>query len=729
MSLQSIDEQYRQTIDLLDDKRMKDAFTMLDTLTQACGDYRLQDELQAVQTSYHYMLQYMEQGMIDPSREMMYHDLLVKTYELADQIHLASQENLSQHYYFFFRKQIRLQPSDITLDQLRLSLESFTDSVNLNLLLGDEKKLMQDLQAHETALYNLFLTTWTNSRWNSTDRKVAYLFFDSANITSNDLSLFISAVTMSLISCFDEAKMLWLMEAFYHKDTQVKIRAQVGFVLVTHIHHKRISLYPGILARISLIQEEQPSFIEDINDIFIQLLRSQDTERINKTMKEEIVPEVMKKVKDMQQHRNIMDDSEDLDMNPDWMFDLGDKLNSKMRKIGELQQEGGDINMATFSLMKRFKFFEDIANWFYPFEPLHSSVISTLGIPSTGKNKVELLFLQMGFFCNSDSYSLIFMMQQMPKNQRKMLLDQISSTDIDMLIQESSDEKYSAYAYSPAVISRSYIQDLYRFYKLSPFKSEFHDVFLDNLALYKNPILKPMLLEPHLLQKAADFLFKTEKYAEAVDAYANIISLGAGTVDIFQRSGFCEQKLGNYEKAINYFEKADIANIGNSWTVRHMAVCYRHLSESQKALKCYDQLLQNEPDNLSFLYGKACCLMGRENYDEALKCFYQMDLAQDDNVKAWRGIAWCSFKNGNLKQAQKYYERIIGNNPTSNDWLNAGHVAWCKGNLQQAIERYRESLRLAASPKDFRTSFIADKELLEEKGISPTDFILILDLI
>ena len=208
-----------------------------------------------------------------------------------------------------------------------------------------------------------------------------------------------------------------------------------------------------------------------------------------------------------------------------------------------------------------------------------------------------------------------------------------------------------------------------------------------------------------------------------------MISKGANASDIYQRAGFCEQKRKNYEQAITYYEKADIANAGNEWTLRHLAACYRHQSELQKALDCYEQLLKKDPENLSFVYGKACCLMERQQYEEALQCFYQIDLVEDNNTKAWRGIAWCCFMTGKMQQTHKYYDRIINSKPTATDWLNAGHASWCSGNLTQAIERYRNAANLSASPEVFRESLLGDKEMLMSKGISSTDFLLMMELI
>lgn len=721
-----MEEQYRQVIGLLKEHRLKEALELLQTMSTACSSYPLQEELEGVKTAYGYMLQYMQQGMNDPEREKLYRNLLTQTYNLADQLHLTLQEDLSSKYYFSLRKQLKYHnPS--SLSKILTVLESFPDCLSLYDLLHDEQKLLQDLKLHEDALGELFIQPWVNSRWNTSDRETAYKYLSSELITANDLSLFVSAVTLSLMTCFDEEKMLWLIEAFYHRENNVKVRAWVGFLLVAHLQCERIALYPGIQTRLSLIQEEQPTFTSDLNAVYIQLLRSQDTERINKTMKEEIVPEVMKNI----QNRKLRPlDESDVEMNPEWTFDFGPKLNNKMRKLSELQQEGGDINMGMFSMMKRFPFFGQIQNWFYPFEPKHTEVIKAMGDSPEKEKKVGLLLMQLGILCNSDCYSTVFMMTQMSEDQRQMVFNHLLPDSMGDLTEETVSERYENYAKSPSIIARYYIQDLYRFFKLHPQKAEFHDIFQDSLMLHENPILKPLLYQAGFIRQVADFLFKTERFEQALNLYQKLERLKAADKDVLQRMGYCYERANkDYTFATAYYIQANDIAPGNTWTLRRLATCYRHKGFFDKAKDIYQELINMEPENLSYTYNLGACHIELGEFDEALQCFYKMDLAEEDNIKAWRGIAWCCFRNGKFEKAQQYYEKIITLQPDANDWLNAGHVAWCQSNLPQAVEYYRQGSKVASSPFAFRKLLQQDYKLLHEKGISHTDFILMLDLL
>lgn len=84
-------------------------------------------------------------------------------------------------------------------------LESFNDDLAVSGLLSDEK--MDDvLKRHEDTLKFMFLQTWTNSSWTPEEEEDAQSMLISELLPVNDLCLFISAVTLSLMECFDLRK-------------------------------------------------------------------------------------------------------------------------------------------------------------------------------------------------------------------------------------------------------------------------------------------------------------------------------------------------------------------------------------------------------------------------------------------------------------------------------------------------------------------------------------------
>ena len=88
---------------------------------------------------------------------------------------------------------------------------------------------------------------------------------------------------------------------------------------------------------------------------------------------------------------------------------------------------------------------------------------------------------------------------------------------------------------------------------------------------------------------------------------------------------------------------------------------------------------------------------------------------------------WCAFLSRKFDVARKYYDRILEDNPTAHDWLNAGHVELCLEENKKAIQYYRSSMEKAGSFEDFRLMLADDEDELQEAGVNTNILPVILD--
>lgn len=728
MNEQSIQKQYNQIVGLLEDKRLKEALTQLDAFLYNGNDWTLRNRLEQLQTSYQYMLQYMKLGVKDPERQKLYRQLLADTWEIADQTRLALLDEISTHYYHELRRNSNKLPKAYDLSALQRILEGFADELAVSQL-ANYQGLDAILKRHEETHQVMFLNTWSNSSWSVEETVQAENMLRSETLQVNDLCLFVSAVTLSLMECFDARKINWLLNGLRHTNPLVNQRALVGLVLILHIYPTRILLYPELEARISLFKED-PNFSKQLNRVYIQLLRSQETEKIDRKMREEIIPEMMKNVKIMRNMKFGFEETDENDRNPDWeqAFEksgLGDKI----REMNDLQMEGADVYMSTFAQLKGYPFFREPHNWFYPFDRLHSSIVHLIGMNPDNEKSVLSIILQSGFFCNSDKYSFCFTMAQLPQGQREMMLNQMAPQDQPEFMDEKNSASLKQFAMKPAVISNQYIHDLYRFFKLSQRRFEFRNIFQEEIALHRNPVLKPLLSDPELLTAIADFHFSKDHPAEALELYRILIDRKQANADIFQKTGFCLQKEKRYQEAVNAYLKADMLKPDHLWTLRHLATCYRQLKDMDAALEYYHRVEAIQPENHNVLFYTGSCLAEEGRYDEALQYFFKLDFLENDCVKAWRGIGWCSYVSGKHEQAMKYYDKILAVKPLATDYLNAGHVAWTLGNIDKAAELYGKAAAQSSSRNAFLEMFYRDKSSILKQGIAEEDIPLMLDMV
>lgn len=732
-NIEQLKQDYKHIVDVLCNKRLKDGIVALKVFLSKANNWELQNALEQVDESYAYMLGYMRQDIVDPKRKDLQFKLLRDTLAIADQgLYAILMMNDYGGSYINAMHSVRMSDPSQILRKILIELESIADGIAITGLLEtqeNETKLKEFRKRHEDLQGVLFKTIWGSPNWSVEEESVAKQLLESSLVPVNDACLIVSAITMSLLECFDVRKVTFLFDAYNHTHNKVSQRALVGLALAFQVHQARMPFYPKITSRLDLLAEND-KFAWDLNRVQIQLLRSKETERITKRMQEEIIPEMLKNVNSLNMRINP-DDHEDEtnDIDPDWMQNIENSdLADKLREMTELQMEGADVYMGTFASLKTFPFFREIQNWFYPFSKQHSAVVSELENGTTGSRFLDAIF-ESPFFCDSDKYSFSQILSQIPKAQREFMVRQMLEQSSEMLMEDDKIKPGKSVNDRPEIISNQYIQDLYRFFKLYNRRYEFHDIFKDDIRLNLYPVLKDVMYKVELLKPVVQFYFNNHHYGEAIEIYRTLILLEGESAEIYQKIGYCHQKQQAYQEAIRSFLKADVLKPDTIWTDRHLATCYRMLKLYAKAIRYYQKVEKIQPENKSLLFNTGSCFVELGQYDEALRYFFKLDFIEPDNLRTWRAIAWCSFMQKRLDQAMKYYTKILTEKGLAPDYLNAGHVSLCMGNLKEALERYQESRNLSGSATLFLDIFNKDKEYLMANGIDEYDIALLYDLI
>ena len=727
--IQSINTQYSQICELIEQQRLKEAIALLHSYLLETQNWELTSQLEQIDTSYQYMLQYMRQGIQDPERYKLYRSLTLQTRQIAEQVHLVLLDKVSSSYFHECRRNLigRERPLEETLH----TLESFADDLAVSRLVSGN--LQQLLKRHEEAQRQWFQLLWTNSQWGKQEEQLLQRALQSASLSVTDLCLAVSAITLSLTQCFDPRKLMWLIDVYQHKQpVEASQRALVGIVLTLYLHPDIQKLHPEVKSRLLLMNEQSP-LDEDVLRIYKQFLLSQETDNIDKKMREEILPEMLKNVSKLKDMKIDIDDLDDEnDFNPDWEKMMNNtELENKMREMSELQMEGADVYMGTFAQLKSFPFFYELHNWFLPFDANHSIVVDKLGADGK-KNSVINLIMSSGFFCNSDKYSLLLMLNNFPQSQQEMIFSQLTDQQMEGVADQSKADTMKSLAERPSTLSNQYIHDLYRFYKLNSHRRDFVNPFEQALNLEEKPILADLLQPDDLLATLAEYRLKKEHWKDAIRILQLILDHHnemSRQADIYQKLGYAQQKMRQYSQAIESFRKADTIKPDNRWNIQHLATCYRITQQYEPALELYRKIESGQPDNTKTIFHIASCLAELGHNEEALKYFFKLNYLENDSIKSWRGIAWCSFASDKYEQAQTYYDKIIAQKPVAADYLNAGHVAWVTGHTAQAADYYEKASKACTSHQEFAEMFAKDRLTLLAKGIADSDLPLMLDLL
>jgi tetratricopeptide (TPR) repeat protein len=141
-----------------------------------------------------------------------------------------------------------------------------------------------------------------------------------------------------------------------------------------------------------------------------------------------------------------------------------------------------------------------------------------------------------------------------------------------------------------------------------------------------------------------------------------------------------------------------------------------------KAIEYYRKAEKYATDDVVLTFNIGHAMVEAGDYAGALQVYFKAEIMSEESLKTWRPIAWCSLMCNKYSQAEKYYDKILQHNPIIDDYLNAGHLEWCKGYPLKAIEIYKRGIRATHTPfPDFLEMFQKDISTILTLGIKEED--------
>ena len=732
MTEKELNIQFALICDHLSERRLKAAFDQLEIMISETGQPLFLDEWRNLDQTYHYMLQYTLEGIRDPERQKIYQKLIVSTLELLDKVYDAARFRFSSSLEYERKRSFN---SVIDFSTILGEFENYELTDDLNLFL-DNVKVKREKQHEEAAEFQdkvvrLFYYLWFKNKFQPDETAFLQNFYQSNLIPESYKSFITASVLLSLLRYFDENKMVALFDAYGNESEEISQRALIGLVAALYQYDERLEYYPAIGARLKLLNEN-PNFKRNLETIIIQFIRSKETEKIQKKITDEIIPEMIKispNLKDKINLDSLMDDNKDEDKNPEWekIFEDSPGLMNKMEEFSEMQMEGADVFMSSFSMLKMFPFFSELSNWFMPFFAGNPAIADTID-PHEEVNKRFIKAIDMApILCNSDKYSFCLSLRNLPAENREFMAEGMRA-EMDQFNELQNDEELTEPGKKAGFISNQFIQDLYRFYKLHPRKKDFEDIFAWRFDFHNRNTLGGILKEDDaVLRNVAEFYFTKAYYREAAEVFTYLLA-SEKSGELYQKLGYCYQKMNDFEKALETYKKAELFDLNRKWNLNKIALCYRNLKQPAKALEYYREVEKIDEDNLNNQLNIGHCLLELEEFEEALKCYFKVEYLEPGNKKVWRPIGWCSFVAGKKEQAQKYFGKLLEDKPNKHDLMNMGHVQWSMGKRKEALEYYKKSItQTDFTETEFFEVFDEDLRYLVEQGVEREDVPIMLD--
>ncbi len=704
-------------------RNLSEALTAMEGYLSSYSGAQDMDRLYAIQADFQLMSDYWKRGFKDPQLSQLYESLLRRLYVLYADVALNYR---IKHSTYLSAISGRLSQSfqDWTVQTLKEALEEYVTSGALLALepehtRAEKKKALH--HRHQQLIADWFDRLWLSAIWSEGQASAMEEILLSPTIDINDQQVLVSAMMLAILNQFDIAKFRVLLSVYRKAtDPSVRQRALIGWVLSLH-DDIFVCLYGEDRKLLDEVLEDK-TVCRELVQLQQQIILCINAEKDNQTIQREIMPDLLQN-NGFRVTRNGIEEVEDhsLDdiLHPDEEERRMEQVEESFQRMQEMQKQGSDIYFGGFSQMKRFPFFQEISNWFVPFYMDHPGIANVA--EKFQKNSFLQSLLNVGPFCHSDKYSFILafnqVMNHIPKNLWEMM-ERGEASVMEVMKEES---------HSAAYIRRTYLQDLYRFFRLYPYRSEFFNPFEAHQYLF---LAKPVFSRTHVeayFNDVAAFLIKQKRMQEAGMVLDNC---GDARCD-FRHYMMCGYLLQHQyyafspEKGTLYcYQRALEMEPENEKALQGYARALFDTGRYQEALDAYDKLLSIQPEKKSYLLNRAVCLTNMGRYDDSLKDLYRLNFETPDDTNVNRVLAWSLTCDDKYEQAEKIYAQLLTDQPLPEDLLNYGYCLWLGGHVDDASDCFHRYLKETEQPKTF---IIANElELLREKGITEPEIQMML---
>ena len=566
-----------------------------------------------VKNDYRLMQDAMMRGLRDDKIDEVYADIMRKVYGAGLDVFI---EEKVKKYSSFAYARVSAQQTEAHPDAVRTVLEAYVQDMAMmafepeNTRKAKMEKLTADHHAYMKQIFNALLVA---PMWN--DRRAAD-FADlllSPTIDRDDALLLVSAVMLATMNVNDPYKWDMLAEVYVRAtDKVLKMRALVGWVLSLPYDPRGPRLFPFVQERIKAMLADKTT-LKQMLDMQMQMLFCCNADADNEEIQRNIMPTLIKNTNLQMTRLGIVEKEDDPMkdiMDPNAAERDMEEMERKYRKMMDMQKQGSDIYFGGFSRMKTFPFFNDLCNWFAPFNAAH---------PALGAARERLAgstflnnLMENGPFCDSDKYSFALaiaqIMDRMPDNVKEML-----NSDATLGPTVSKEEQEN-----PAYICRSYLQSLYRFFRLYRSKRDFLNPFIldelednDGNALFMS---YKLLACPEMEENAValcGFLLKRKMMRELMSMA--ICFKSSQNPRLVRFLALVPMTDGKWQEAYDLFASVP-EDQHTEESLRGMAHCCMSLKRFGEAVAIYRRLLAMHPDSFSYQLNLAVCLMSSDAF-------------------------------------------------------------------------------------------------------------------
>lgn len=533
------------------ERKLRHALALIIKFAGAKGKTEILNRAKNLDRRYFYMLKSMAGGNPDPNQDKEIQKsldhALVLANSLMHEISADQGERLLDSYVRYGRLRPEESTATISVDFLEEHSRVLSDPKTL---LDNGRRAPLEKMSRE-----LFHRLWAEYPLNDDSVDAIGSLLEDPEIPEADRESWLGALILGTLEFYDPNKIGLIIRSAGSDSLRMRAAAISGLVFAMMIYGK---IHYSDILKPSFLSTKIPGFENDLRITVEEFLRQKGATVIAERVEKEILPALQKMASGM------MDKFRNIDLKGKTPEELQALLGGEnpsdsdmrhsMQSINDMAEEGDDVFYAFLKPVHQLPFFNDIANWWIPFDSSRSEFAEIF--EGEGAMLGEM-FNDLGFLCDSDKYAVLMSVAAAPAGHRSqtmsMMVDQYAHI-ADMLPHADLENEDREYRMAVA----NFMKNAFRFFNLFRRKGEFVNVFSQGNP-FNMPEFASLYLEsdPDRALEMAERMYKSGLVAESSAAYERGLSdRSVNSVDVFLRASDAVVAAGNKAQALNYLDQA-----------------------------------------------------------------------------------------------------------------------------------------------------------------------------
>lgn len=647
----------KRALELLNADKISAAISYIRKRLIADRNSRGLDKIDYIENSYNYLLKFLIEGQPDPERERIFIDLREKLYSLVRSMEV--EQDMKDSLLLYYSQSRSNSYSGRTFSD---ALGRYLSAESALLFAESESARESVARERSAAASDVFSVVWTLPIGRVDELKSAVASANNPDISEDLRLLIVAALTQNLLFVYDRDKLLALLDIYrVSSDEKIKARVLMGIILVLDRFRSRAYNDYELKLRFEALGDSL-DLASNLRQAFLAIVKVRGSLKLMKKIEAEILPDLMKmgpSMMDLFKGKDGKIDIENIEMNPRWEKMMSGGMEKKLRKLGNLHNDGGDIMLSMFAqLSARFHYFNEIDVWFRPFSPAFAAA---LGVSENFVNAISALPLNGGL-SDLDKYALILNFSRLPESARNLMVQSMKAQSEQLNEELKSVEIHdSRPAFSQEL--ESYSRNLFRFYNFFRLRLEFYNPFSHPVDLEGLPFIGEMIADDELLAEVGEFYFRQGFYEDSIGVLKRLASKSPLERALYcQKIGFAYEKLGHYEEAFKYYTDDSLVGSEDEWLLKKIAKVGKLVGAYSSVNSALSSLREAAPEKMSYIIDLILLKLEHPELDErgadgvpqSEKLLGRAYYQEPENPVVLRLMARKSLMDGEYEEAKKY---------------------------------------------------------------------------